>query len=666
MNDIQNKCLILIDSSLDELERNNCVTLLSRWATLYEFEREQCEILFVDNSVGRICDEDSEYICLVKNKLESGSYSAIIGWDIFNFIGKRYCSISLLRVALKEHIDILIFTDFLQQSDTLLREVPVGESGKRAINELVEWDKNLFKQMVLNPDINVFVCIFVLRHVFLFYGLGELLYVLNGLNVYELPAGLQVSFLLVLSRFWDDVPDEVKQLYDYLHEEVILEDCKKYTKEFSPGYIAHVCTHELEVLNCLIVKHRKRIVEDNDNRHVLLNIELYRLRLFLSVLLLKGNVISFCDVEPYKQYYSKWEFFNTLSKLPTVENIQYIIRKIDGNVSPKNIESFYSENKIPEFVASLKNADILRASTILKNYFSFCGYIGIVNGLVDIKLYPEIMDEISKLGVFLPAIKEEFSRVEIKCSYDNKPKVSIPFLKELSYDEFLTVFKISEKSMTFSGFYCLWSIANKIPSIKIEWDKEFVTSLFKDEIEAMLRDYETNNVQPSSETQHSDTKDGSNHSGSSYCLPKNFFTHKELYDRKSEFGYRMLESFVFETNNAFAKFTNVINWFTYKKNYIPCTQRDVNMFVLAISGYCPDPELQFTRIKLETRAAANAVSVLIQELCTKPDYMTLNNLFDVQEKYKWKSLDKGHVTELRQILKRYYGNEKVCDKYKNK
>jgi len=107
--------------------------------------------------------------------------------------------------------------------------------------------------------------------------------------------------------------------------------------------------------------------------------------------------------------------------------------------------------------------------------------------------------------------------------------------------------------------------------------------------------------------------------------------------------------------NASAKLTKVIEWLA-TKDYIGNTHKEKNKLVLAISGMCPDPNMVFEPISLDTYKAVQYIIVLAQSVCTNLNIASFKKCFVSESKWKWRSVQSNRCMDYRDIIKKIYNS----------
>lgn len=107
--------------------------------------------------------------------------------------------------------------------------------------------------------------------------------------------------------------------------------------------------------------------------------------------------------------------------------------------------------------------------------------------------------------------------------------------------------------------------------------------------------------------------------------------------------------------NASAKLTKVIEWLA-TKDYISNTHKEKNKLVLAISGMCPDPNMEFEPISLDSYEAVKYIIVLAQSVCTKLNIASFKKCFVSESNWKWRSVQSNRCMDYRKIITKIYNS----------
>ncbi len=162
----------------------------------------------------------------------------------------------------------------------------------------------------------------------------------------------------------------------------------------------------------------------------------------------------------------------------------------------------------------------------------------------------------------------------------------------------------------------------------------------------------SNNTIGSGNSRSSSVNNEAHNDTENFKIPDDFFNEKtDNYDNYTCPAHRKLKDKYIAAGPM--KLTRLICWLAYTAKYIEGKTEVMNCFLLAISGRCPDKNLKFRPIKLESNKVANNISVLIQILCEAPLYSTLNQLFNI-ENYNWQSLDVKHNKKMRKKIEEIY------------
>ena len=682
----KDKALIIIadDYEMDEEHILKQQDMLIRLANENGISQENCDIIMVDNVVGRIQEADQEWVAEVIDKIKSVKPSIILSMDIFALIGQTSFTTSIIKNAALSGcfcmtISLLNACECIDKHDS--KHLPTfQEYFTQLLASVADPDESLsmlairsFLLFNISFEKNISALALLMIRLFNAQNLKQV----SNINAHDL-------VLIKVKALWNTLSDEVK---DTITQSI---DCCKYGN--SEVLNTYKCPQELSnkdfsaFLSDIVDDIQstiEAISEDDiiDKKYEFL--EIFRFEHVMALLLFDDGIINSFDFKPYEQELSVRQFVDGLGQIPNPNDVMYVLGLVGSKHHPGDLFELSLKKDESALIEMLSESDILRAGCVLSRYLNMLLFVRLVLGHIDETTQTEIIKRIGGQLNFLPAYSLFIDeRIDNIYSYDG---IQPPTLPVKIYDD-ITLFDIEQIIEACHGdvplhvnrIRILGSVLRFSHQASIRLAEVLATSPMQHELSLILNNQGSNDKDCSESEIKGIERDhpmGNNkemelavsalqNENTDFTIPDDFFDNSDYMINDNSYpNCRTLK----KDNYNVKALENLINLITINKKWtcIASDHKTKVLFLTALTGRCIDKNVKYQLIPLLSESAVAPMSIIFKELCIRPNVKNLNKWFakSYDTKYNpektWDSVsynDRPRNSEFRDIILGYFKN----------